>query len=180
MRRAPAIQAWALVLLASPVAAEESAGPRDARPVISTEARAGYLLLGSERPTGGLTLGGAARYLHPFGERWGGYAGLGAAVVSPNDGWHWMGALASPEVGVWRAAGPWHLSAGLDLSAGQLPTCTPWGLCLRSWGLFPGAAARVALRGESFRIGLELGGMYVTTLPWSGVGMQARIVGAYR
>jgi hypothetical protein len=153
----------------------------DEKPTISIEARAGLLLLGAERPTGGLTLGAGARYLHPFGGGpWGVYAGLGAGVVAPNDGWRWMGVLVSPEAGTWWANGPWHLSAGLDLSAGQLPTCTDWDLCIRSWGLFPGAFGRGAYRAEAFRVGLELGAMWVETLPWSGAGMQGRLVVAYR
>lgn len=163
-----------LALLVAPAAAGA-----EEKPVLSTEARMGLLLMGADRPTGGLTLGGGVRYLHPLGEAWGGYAGLGAAAVAPDDGWHWMGVLASPEAGAWRAAGPWHFSAGLGLSAGQLPTCTPWGLCLRSWGLFPEAVARVAYRAESFRFGIEAGALLVRTLPWEGAAWQVRFVGAY-
>lgn len=166
------------LLVALPAAAEPSGGEK---PTLSTEARAGVTVLGGQRTTGGLTLGAGARYLHPFGGGpWGVYGGLGAAAVGVGDSWHWLGILASPEAGAWWASGPWHVSAGLESPAGQLTTCTDWSLCLRSLGLYPGISARIAVRGESVRIGLELGGTYVNTLPWSGVGWQARIVGAYR
>lgn len=164
----------ALLLVAAPARAEE-------KPTLSVEARAGMILLGGERPTGGLTLGAGARYLHPFGAGpWGVYGGLGASAVGVGDSWHWMGLLASPEAGAWWASGPWHLSAGLGLPMGQLPTCTDWGLCLRSWGAFPEVAARVAVRTETVRLGVEVGGIGYRTLPASGIGWQLRIVGAYR
>src|ERR1041384_1594555 len=150
----PMTRALLLALLLSPAVARA-----DEKPVLSFEARAGLLVMGADRPTGGGTLGAGARYLHPFGEAWGGYAGIGASVVAPNDGWHWMGVLAAPEAGAWRAAGPWDLSAGLGLPMGQISTCTDWGLCIRSWGLYPEAVGRVAYRVESFRIGIELGAL---------------------
>ncbi len=173
MRPASFVCAGSLVATATAASAEE-------KQVISTEARAGMLVMGSERPTGGLTLGAGLRYLGPLTEKCGIYGGAGAAVVAPNDGWHWMGVLLSTEAGGWCGAGPWHLSAGLGLPVGQLPTCTSWGLCIRSNGLFPEAVARVAYRAESFRLGLEAGGMWVNTLPWSGAAIQARLVAAYR
>lgn len=169
-----------LVVLVSALPAG-AAEQRAEKPTLSTEARAGLVVLGGERTTGGLTLGAGARYLHPFGAGpWGVYGGLGAAAVGVGDSWHWLGLLASPEAGAWWASGPWHVSVGLEVPAGQLATCADWGLCLRSWGLYPGLSGRVAVRSESVRIGLELGGTYVDTLPWAGVGWQARIVGAYR
>jgi hypothetical protein len=164
----------ALLLVAAPARAEE-------KPTLSAEARAGLMLLGGARPTGGLALGAGARYLHPFGAGpWGVYGGLGAAAVGVGDSWHWLGLLAAPEAGAWWASGPWHLSAGLGLPMGQIPTCTDWGLCLRSWGAFPEIAMRGAVRTESLRIGLEVSALWVETLPWSGAGGQVRIVGAYR
>lgn len=151
------------------------------KPVISTEARAGLLVMGGERTTGGLTLGAGARYLHPFGGGpWGAYAGVGAAAVGVGDSWYWLGLLVAPEAGVWRSAGPWHVSIGLAAPLGQIPTCNDWGLCLRSWGLFPEAAARVAYRADSFRVGVEISALWIETLPWGGAGGQLRIVGAYR
>jgi hypothetical protein len=178
MKRTIVFLVWAFSILASmPAAAQE-------RPTLSVEARAGLLVMGGRRPTGGITLGAGVRYLHPFDSvatgSWGAYGGLGAGAVGVGDSWYWMGLLAAPEAGAWWARGPWHVSAGLALPAGQLPTCTDWGLCMRSWGLFPEASVRVALRGESFRIGLEASGLWVESLPWSGVGAQFRIVGAYR
>lgn len=164
-------------LLVSRAAAEE-------RPTISTEARAGWTVLGGERTTGGLTLGGGIRYLAPIGPMfdgtWGLYSGIGAAAVGVGDSWHWLGLIAAPEVGSWWASGPWHVSAGLALPAGQIPTCTDWGLCLRSWGIFGEGSVRAAVRSEGVRLGLEVSALWVDSLPWSGVGGQLRIVGAYR
>jgi hypothetical protein len=172
--RGAALLALSTLLLALPASAEE-------KPVFSTEARAGWTMLGSDRATGGLTLGAGARYLHPLdGGPWGLYGGLGVAAVGVGDPLDWMGFLASPEAGAWRASGPWHLSAGLGVPMGRLATCTDWSLCILSWGLFPEAAARVALRSENFRVGLEVSALWVRTLPWSGAGGQMRIVGAYR
>lgn len=176
MKRAICILAYALALLAAlPAAAQE-------KPTISAEARAGLLVMGDLRPTGGITLGAALRYLHPLDSgatgSWGVYGGIG--VLASVDSWYWMVVLAAPEAGAWWARGPWHVSAGLALPTGQLPTCTDWGMCMRSWGLFPEGSLRVALRGESFRIGLEASGLWVESLPWSGVGAQLRLVGAYR
>ncbi|MGK3995068.1 hypothetical protein [Sorangium sp. So ce1024] len=173
MSRAFCVLVCALASLAAlPAAAQE-------RPTLSAEARAGLLVMGGARPTGGVTLGAGARYLHPFdGGPWGLYAGAGALATV--DSWYWMAVLVAPEAGAWWARGPWHVSAGLGLPAGQLPTCTDWGLCIRSWGLYPEASARVAVRGESVRIGLEASAILVRTLPWSGLGGQVRIVGSYR
>jgi hypothetical protein len=159
-------------ILAFPAVAQE-------KPTLSAEARAGLIVMGGQRATGGFTLGAGMRYLHPFdGAPWGVYGGLGGLATV--DSWYWMSLLAAPEAGAWWARGPWHVSAGLALPAGQLATCTDWGLCLRSWGLYPEGSVRVALRAESFRVGLEVSGLLVETLPWSGVGGQLRIVGAYR
>ncbi|WP_438029059.1 hypothetical protein [Sorangium sp. So ce233] len=175
MKRPAALLAWAALAVAPSSAAAEE------KPTISTEARAGWTVLGGERVTGGFTVGAGARYLQPLdGGPWGLYGGLGVAAVGVSDGWYWMGLLASPEAGAWWASGAWHISTGLGLPAGQLPTCTDWGLCIRSWGLYPEVAARIAVRGESVRIGLEASGMLVRTLPWSGLGGQVRIVGAHR
>jgi hypothetical protein len=163
-----------LFMMAPPASAEE-------KPTLSTEARAGLMVLGGQRPTGGITLGAGVRYLHPFGAGpWGVYGGLGAAAVGVGDSWHWLGLLASPEAGAWWASGAWHLSAGVGLPAGQLPTCTDWNLCLQSWGLFPEGSIRFAVRTEAVRLGVEASALWVETLPWSGVGGQLRIVGAYR
>ena len=175
MKRAFSLLAFVLALLVAGVVQAEE------KPTISAEARAGLMVLGGQRPTGGLTLGAGGRYLQPFGAGpWGVYGGLGAAAVGVGDSWHWLGLLGAPEAGAWWASGAWHLSAGLELPMGQLATCTDWGLCLRSWGVYPEASVRVALRGESVRLGLEISALWVRTRPWSGAGGQLRIVGAYR
>ena len=163
----------AIFLLAAPALAEE--------PVISVEARAGWTTMGGERTTGGLTLGGAGRYVRPVdGGPWGWHAGVGADAVGVGDSWHWLGILAGPEIGGWRAIDAWRVSVGFSLPMGQLPTCNDSNLCIRYWGAFPAGAGRVEYRAESFRLGVEAGAMYVNTLGWAGAATQLRIVGAYR
>lgn len=164
----------ALLLFAVPALAEE-------KPTLSVEARAGWTIMGGGRSTGGLTLGGAVRYVHPIdGGPWGWHAGIGADAVGVGDSWYWLGLVAGPELGAWRDADAWRLSAGLSLPMGQLATCTDWGLCVRHWGAFPAGAVRGEYRAESFRLGVEAGAMWVNTLSWSGAATQLRIVGAYR
>lgn len=138
--------------------------------------------MGGERPTGGPTLGGAARYVRPIdGGPWGWYAGAAAEAVGVGDSWYWLGLLAGPELGGWRdVSDAWRVYAGLSLPLGQLPTCTDWGLCMRHWGIYPASAARIEYRADSFRVGGEAGAMWVDTLSWSGAAVQLRIVGAYR
>jgi hypothetical protein len=172
MRRAAIFAA--LLFVSAPASAEE-------RPVLSFEARAGLTVMGGDRSTGGLTLGGGVRYLAPIGGGpWGLYGGAAADAVGVGDSWHWLGVLIGPELGGWRAAGPWRISAGIGAPIGQIPTCTDWDLCLRHWGVFPTGGGRVAYRAESFQVGLDIRAMYVNTLSWSGAATQIRLVGSYR
>jgi hypothetical protein len=169
-----ALLTLAVLLLAAPALAEEESP-------LSAEARAGWTFMGGERSTGGLTLGGAARYSQPFGSGpWGWHAGIGADAVGVGGSWHWLGLTAGPELGAWRNADAWRLSAGLSLPMGQLPTCTDWNLCTRFWGFFPAGGLRASVRGKGVHLGLEAGAMYVNTLSWTGAAWQLRFVGAYR
>lgn len=168
-----AVVAAALLLTASEARAE---GERR----WSAEARSGWAVLGpAERPTGGLTLGAAGRYTGRLGETWGWHAGASLEAVGVGDSWHWLGIVGGPEVGTWARIGSARVEATLELPYGQLPTCNDWGLCLRYWGVYPGAALRAAWQpSDAAVLGAELGGLYVDTLGWTGVGWTARAVGA--
>lgn len=169
-----AVVAAALLALASEASAEE-----DRR--WSAEARSGWAVLGpGERPTGGLTLGAAARYSSRVGESWGWHAGASMDAVGVGDSWHWLGIVGGPDAGVWARLDPVRVELTLELPYGQLPVCNDWGLCLRYWGIYPGANVRAAWQpSDAAVLGAELGGLYVDTLGWTGVGWTARAVGSW-
>lgn len=167
-----------LAILALTVSARAEAQEAKPRPW-SVDGGLGLLVLGpGERPTGGPMPSIGARYTLQLGDSALAHAGLSGGAFGFGDT-AWLGWLVGPEVGA--GVSPLKnvsLGASFGLDGGRIPVCNDWGLCLPYWSLVPRGAVSASLDvGEAFAIEASLQARYVSTLGWTGVAWEPRMVG---
>jgi len=173
--KAPAILFGVAALLG---AGSAIAGPPEL-PRRSLAFRAGYVVMGAKRPTGGPMPTVEGLYAWPLSDAVRLLAGaeLGIIVdVEPR----WIGVLGGPLAGIagrpWSAPIDMRLAAHVDL--GHLPTCNAWGLCMQYSGLFPaGSFAATWTPSPQAFLGAFVDARYVKTLGWTGAGLGGGLSG---
>ena len=174
MRRPILIAAAALLLVASPVGAEEKPWEADLRP--------SYVILGSDRPTGGPALWGEGKRRWTLSDTVTATGGAQFGVVGVGGPGNWLGVLGGPVGSV--SVRPWtpdvRLTLGLALDFGRLPTCKHIAglaegetLCLGYVGLFPALSGGVDFYSEGHvAAGASCSLRYINTLGWTGASVE--------
>lgn len=148
----------------------------------SVFAAVGNVWLGPpERPTGGASVSLGGRYSWPLGKRAMLDAGLSAETFGFAGGSHWMALIVGPSAGV--SVSPVEgLRLGLDFDVpyGRVPVCNDWGLCLRYWGIYPGAALHALYGGETVGAVVDVTVRLVDTLGWTGISKGITGGGVFR
>lgn len=169
-----AILCFALSMLASSALAE------DHKPW-GASLGVGNVWIGGERPTGGLSIVGGARYTWPVAERVTIDAGVSLETFGFASGTYWMGVLGGPSVGASaELSDSWTAGLAADVAYGRSPACNGWGLCMRYWGLYPGGVARVGYTGSTVGIAGSVTVRYVDTLAWRGASIEPVVSGSVR
>jgi hypothetical protein len=165
-----------LLLLAAPASADP-----DAARAWATTARTTYGIMGPhKRPTGGMIIQADTTRSWALSEGLHVLVGAELALEGFDSGGRWMAVLGGL-TGQIRGRTLWHplwFGAGLHVDAGRLPTCSSWGFCMQSAGIFPALSQTVSYApSDRVRFDLRMSERWIRTLPWDGAGIEVGFAG---
>ncbi len=162
-----------------------AAAAAEGKTSVSAQARVGGRVLGTQRATGGVTIGASAHLLYPVATSDAtsllAFGGVTGEAIGIQSGWHWAGIVAGPEAGLRLRSGWYDGGIGVGVTYGQLPIVSEMGIPMRWWCLSPHLAVRpIGYRADDFSVALQIDPMYV--VPGSGafVSWGASLAGSFR